>query len=280
MKYWILGAGGQLGQELVHLTEQKELDVQAYTSQKLDITNLDLLLAKAQQEKPDVILDAAAYTKVDLAEDDGKVLNWQVNAVGTQNLVKISQAINAKLVYVSTDYVFDGSSTDEYTEDALVKPQNEYGRAKLAGEFAILNADIDAYIVRTSWVFGQYGNNFVYTMQRLAKQHKRLTIVDDQIGRPTWTKTLAQFMLHLIQVEAAYGVYHLSNDNSASWFEFAQQILKDVDVEVAPITSAEFPQKAYRPKNSVMSLAKAKATGFNIPTWQEALEEFMANENK
>ncbi|CAH0419127.1 dTDP-4-dehydrorhamnose reductase [Periweissella ghanensis] len=280
MKYWILGASGQLGQELVHLTKENGLDVKAYTSQELDITNLELLLATAQKEQPDVILDAAAYTKVDLAEDDGKVLNWQVNAVGTQNLVKISQAINAKLVYVSTDYVFDGTSSDEYTEDALVKPQNEYGRAKLAGEFAILNANIDAYIVRTSWVFGEYGNNFVYTMQRLAKQHKRLTIVDDQIGRPTWTKTLAQFMLHLIQVEAAYGTYHLSNDNSASWFEFAQEILKDVDVEVAPITSAEFPQKAYRPKDSVMSLAKAKATGFNIPTWQEALEEFMDNENK
>lgn len=280
MKFWILGAGGQLGQELVHLSEARGLDVQAFTSKELDITNLDLVLKKAKEEWPDVILDAAAYTKVDLAEDEGKELNWHVNALGTKNLVNVSRLIDAKLVYVSTDYVFDGTSKDEYLEDALVKPQNEYGRAKLAGEFAILNSDVKAYIVRTSWVFGEYGNNFVYTMQRLAKQHPRLTIVADQFGRPTWTKTLAEFMLHLIEVEAEYGVYHLSNDNTASWFEFATQILADVDVEVAPITSDEFPQKAYRPKNSVMSLAKAKATGFEIPTWQDALSQFLNNTNK
>lgn len=276
MKMWIVGANGQLGQELQRLLANTEYDVQAFTSSGLDITDSEKLLALAEAQRPDVIFDAAAYTKVDMAEDEGLARNWQVNALGTQNLAKVAEKIDAKLVYVSTDYVFDGTYEGEYSEDALVKPQNEYGRAKLAGEFAILNSHAHAYIVRTSWVFGEFGNNFVYTMQRLASQHPKLTIVADQFGRPTWTKTLAEFMLHLIVTEADYGIYQLSNDGSASWYEFAQAILADTDVEVAPITSAEFPQKAYRPKNSIMSLDKAKATGFTIPTWQVALQEFLA----
>ena len=131
------------------------------------------------------------------------------------------------------------------------------------------------YIVRTSWVFGKYGNNFVYTMQRLASSNPRLTIVNDQYGRPTWTKTLAEFITYIVDNNADYGVYHLSNDNSCTWYDFAKEILKDSDVEVAPVTSAEFPQKAHRPKYSIMDLSKAKATGFVIPTWQEALAEFL-----
>lgn len=276
MKCWIVGANGQLGQELQRLLKETKLDVQAFTSKDLDITDGEKVMSLAQQERPAVIFDAAAYTKVDAAEDEGLTRNWEVNAVGTQNLVKAAAKIDAKLLYVSTDYVFDGTSNTEYAEDALVKPQNEYGRAKLAGEYAILNANVKAYIIRTSWVFGEFGNNFVYTMQRLAQQHPQLTIVADQFGRPTWTKTLAEFMLHLVNTEAEYGVYQLSNDNSASWYEFAQAILADVDVDVQPVTSAEFPQKAYRPKNSIMSLDKAKATGFKIPTWQEALTQFLA----
>ncbi|NLT85030.1 sugar nucleotide-binding protein, partial [Leuconostoc sp.] len=132
-----------------------------------------------------------------------------------------------------------------------------------------------AYIVRTSWVFGEFGNNFVYTMQRLAESHPKLTVVNDQLGRPTWTRTLAEFMLHLIAVEATYGIYHLSNDETATWFDFAKEILKDTTVVVEPVTSAEFPQKAYRPKHSVMNLEKAKATGFEIASWRETLALFL-----
>lgn len=279
MKYWIVGANGQLGRELERLLADSEDDVQAFTSQGLDITDSKKLMSLAQVERPDVIFDAAAYTKVDMAEDEGLERNWAVNARGTQNLAKTAAAISATLVYISTDYVFDGTNDEEYAEDALIKPQNEYGRAKLAGEFAVLNSKANAYIVRTSWVFGEFGNNFVYTMQRLAKQHAKLTIVADQYGRPTWTKTLAEFMKHLIDTNAEYGIYQLSNDGSASWYEFAQAILKDVEVEVEPITSEEFPQKAYRPKNSIMSLAKAKATGFKIPSWQDALKDFLTEIN-
>ena len=217
-----------------------------------------------------------AYTKVDLAEDDGRELNWQVNVDGTKNVADVAKLYEAKLVAVSTDYVFGGTNEGEYFESDAVNPQNSYGRAKLAGELAVTESGADAYIVRTSWVFGEFGNNFVYTMQRLAATHPKLTVVNDQLGRPTWTRTLAEFMLHLVEVKVAYGIYHLSNDDIATWFDFAREILKDTDVEVAPVTSAEFPQKAYRPKHSVMSLEKAKATGFEISTWREALGEFLA----
>ena len=183
--------------------------------------------------------------------------------------------VGAKVVAVSTDYVFDGTQNNDYVETDPVNPQNAYGRAKLAGELAVTESGVDAYIVRTSWVFGEFGNNFVYTMQQLATTHPRLTVVNDQLGRPTWTRTLAEFMLHLVDVKATYGVYHLSNTGTTTWFDFAREILKNMDVEIAPVTSAEFPQKAYRPRHSVMSLDKAESTGFEILNWREALNAFL-----
>ncbi len=221
------------------------------------------------------MLHAAAYTKVDLAEDEGRAMNWQVNVTGTKNIADAAKQYGAKLVAVSTDYVFDGLNVGEYRETDPVNPRNAYGRAKLAGELAVTESGAAAYIVRTSWVFGEFGNNFVYTMQRLAEIHPKLTVVNDQLGRPTWTRTLAEFMLHLIAVEATYGIYHLSNDETATWFDFAKEILKDTAVAVEPVTSTEFPQKAYRPKHSVMNLEKAKSTEFEIPSWREALKQFL-----
>ncbi|MBC9722869.1 dTDP-4-dehydrorhamnose reductase [Leuconostoc mesenteroides] len=276
MKFLITGANGQLGQELQKLLRERGLDFVAFDSKQLDITNSAAVLSAFEQEQPDIVLHAAAYTKVDLAEDDGRELNWQVNVDGTKNVADAAKLYEAKLVAVSTDYVFDGTNEGEYLESDAVNPQNAYGRAKLAGELAVTESGADAFIVRTSWVFGEFGNNFVYTMQRLAATHPKLTVVNDQLGRPTWTRTLAEFMLHLVDTKAAYGIYHLSNDGIATWFDFAREILKDTDVEVAPVTSAEFPQKAYRPKHSVMSLKKARATGFEISTWREALGEFLA----
>ncbi|AEJ30762.1 dTDP-4-dehydrorhamnose reductase [Leuconostoc sp. C2] len=275
MKFLITGANGQLGQELQKLLRERQLDFVAFDSKQLDITNHENVLSVFEQEKPDVVLHAAAYTKVDLAEDDGRALNWQVNVDGTKNVADATKLIGAKLVAVSTDYVFEGTSNDEYHETDAVNPQNAYGRAKLAGELAVIESGVAAYIVRTSWVFGEFGNNFVFTMQRLAETHPKLTVVNDQLGRPTWTRTLAEFMLHLIDVKSNYGIYHLSNEGTATWFDFAREILKDTTVEVAPVTSAEFPQKAYRPRHSVMNLDKAKATGFEIPNWETVLQEFL-----
>lgn len=275
MKFLITGANGQLGQELQKLLRERALDFVAFDSKQLDITNRVAVLAAFEKEQPDVVFHAAAYTKVDLAEDEGRELNWQVNVDGTKNVADAAEQYGAKLVAVSTDYVFDGTKNNDYVETDAVSPQNAYGRAKLAGELAVTESGADAYIVRTSWVFGEFGNNFVYTMQRLSATHPKLTVVNDQLGRPTWTRTLAEFMLHLINVKATYGIYHLSNEGTTTWFDFARKILKDIDVEVTPVTSAEFPQKAYRPRHSVMSLEKAEATGFEILNWREALEAFL-----
>lgn len=274
MKYLVVGAKGQLGQELTKLLREQQAEFVGLDASELDITNREQVFQIFTAEQPDVILDAAAYTAVDAAEDEGRELNWQVNETGSINLADAAKAIQATLVFISTDYVFGGTKETAYLETDAVGPKNEYGRAKLAGEQAIQASGVPYYIVRTSWVFGEFGHNFVYTMQKLGQKFERITVVSDQKGRPTWTRTLAEFMLHLIQVQADQGIYNLSNDGVATWFDFAQEILRHEQVEVVPVSSAEYPTKAYRPANSVLSLAKAKATGFKIPTWQEALHQF------
>lgn len=275
-KILIIGANGQLGTELRHLLDECGIEYAARDAKDMDITDRETVDKQLNQLKPEVIYHCAAYTAVDKAEDEGKEINWKVNEDGTCNLAEAAAKIGAKLVYLSTDYVFDGTKTSEYEVDDPTNPKNEYGKAKLAGEKAIQAAMNDYYIIRTSWVFGKYGKNFVYTMLRLAKDHDRLTVVDDQVGRPTWTRTLAEFMTYLVDHDCEYGVYQLSNEDSCSWYEFASEILKDKDVEIAPVTSEEYPQRAYRPRHSVMSLKKTEATGFVIPTWQDALRQFLA----
>ncbi|ADJ40751.1 dTDP-4-dehydrorhamnose reductase [Limosilactobacillus fermentum] len=273
----ITGATGQLGSELRNLLDERNVAYDAFDSHGLDITDEETVMSKVEELQPKVIYHCAAYTAVDNAEDQFKAANWQVNETGTQNIAQAAKKVGALLVYVSTDYVFDGINPGEYKEDDPTNPKNEYGKAKLAGEEIVKQTLDNYYIVRTSWVFGKYGRNFVYTMLRLAKDHDRLTVVNDQFGRPTWTRTLAEFITHLVDTKSPYGTYQLSNDDSCSWYEFAKEILVDKDVEVAPVTSEEYPQKAYRPRHSIMSLEKAKATGYKIPTWQEALKAFMSD---
>ena len=273
----ITGSNGQLGTELCHLLDERNISYTATDSAEMDITDRDAVDAVFQAVKPTFVFHCAAYTAVDKAEDEGKELDEKINVAGTKNIAEAAEAAGAVLVYISTDYVFDGTNAGEYPVDAETNPKNEYGRTKLAGEQLVQSICSNYYIIRTSWVFGQYGHNFVYTMRRLAETYPTLTVVSDQVGRPTWTRTLAEFMMHVMESKPATGIYHLSNDNSCSWYEFACEILKDFDVEVKPVTSEEYPQKAYRPKHSVMDLSKAKATGFAIPTWQEALASFVKN---
>ena len=277
MTILITGSKGQLGMELRKLLDEKGMNYTATDSGEMDITNKTAVDAFFQKVNPTLVFHCAAYTAVDKAEDEGKDLNEKVNAIGTKTIAEAAEAHGAVMVYISTDYVFDGNNSKEYTEIDQANPQNEYGRMKYEGEQWVQNICSKYYIIRTSWVFGEFGNNFVYTMLRLGKTHPILTVVDDQFGRPTWTRTLAAFMLHLLDTNAAYGVYHLSNDGSCSWYEFAREILKNHNVEVKPVTSAEYPQKAYRPKHPIMDLSKAKATGFQIPTWEEALSQFVAS---
>ncbi|WP_430608267.1 dTDP-4-dehydrorhamnose reductase [Enterococcus sp. DIV2379] len=277
----LTGGNGQLGTELRHLLDEKGLNYVSTDAQEMDITDEKATLAFIQELKPTVIYHCAAYTAVDKAEDEGKELDEKINVNGTENVAKAAKAVGAKFVYISTDYVFDGTKKEGvYKETDTPNPQNEYGRTKLLGEQAVKDLLDEYFIIRTSWVFGKYGHNFVYTMKRLAQTHPRLTVVDDQYGRPTWTRTLAEFMVYIIENNADYGIYHLSNDNSCSWYEFAKEILKETDVEVAPVTSAEYPQKAKRPQYSVLDLTKAKNTGFVIPTWEEALADMTASFEK
>lgn len=276
-KYMITGIKGQLGTELSKLMDEKGLEYVGFDATDLDITDRDLVANKVSELKPEIIFHCAAYTAVDNAEDDGKDANWLVNVNGTKNVADAANEVGATLVYISTDYVFDGTNAGEYNVDDATNPQNEYGLAKLAGELAVKSASDNYYIIRTSWVFGEFGKNFVFTMQNLAETHDELTVVNDQTGRPTWTRTLAEFMLYLVQNDEEHGVYHLSNDNTATWYDFATEILKDTDTKVVPVDSSAFKQKAHRPEHSIMNLDKAKATGFNIPTWQEALALFQAS---
>lgn len=274
-KILITGANGQLGSELRNLLDERGVAYDAFDSKGLDITDKQAVSAKFDALKPEVVYHCAAYTAVDNAEDEGKQANWQVNEDGTRNVAEATKRVGAKMVYISTDYVFDGTNPNEYPVDAPTNPKNEYGKAKLAGEQAVKETLDDYYIIRTSWVFGKYGKNFVYTMLRLAKDHDKLTVVDDQFGRPTWTRTLAEFMTYLVDNDQPFGTYQLSNEGSCSWYEFASEILKDKDVEVAPVTSEAYSQKAYRPRHSIMSLDKAEDTAFKILSWQDALEQFL-----
>ena len=273
----LTGGNGQLGTELRHLLDEKGVEYVSTDAKKMDITDAQATMDYITNLKPTVIYHCAAYTAVDKAEDEGKALDEKINVDGTRNVALAAKEVGATLVYISTDYVFDGKLKDgEYAVDAPINPLNEYGRTKALGEKAVQEIMDDYYIIRTSWVFGKYGHNFVFTMQKLAETRDELTIVNDQFGRPTWTRTLAEFMYFVIDQKAPFGIYHLSNDNACSWYEFAKEILKDTDVKVLPVTSEQFPQKATRPQYSVMDLSKAKALGFHILTWQEALQGMLA----
>lgn len=272
----ITGAKGQLGSELTNLLKQQNIDFIAYDSQEMDITDFDKTLSIIKDIKPSVVYHCAAYTAVDLAEDEGKEMNYLVNVDGTKNVAQACKEVGATLVYISTDYVFDGKIRENpYIETDKTSPINEYGKAKLFGEQAVQEILNNYYVIRTSWVFGEYGNNFVYTMQKLAKTHDKLTVVNDQVGRPTWTKSLAEFMTYLVQNNCEYGTYHFSNDDTCTWYEFAQEILKDDNVTISPVTSEQFITKAKRPEYSIMDLGKAKSTGYEIISWRKALKEML-----
>ena len=274
----ITGAKGQLGTELRYLLDERGVDYVAADVEEMDITDSEKVEAFFAEVKPTIIYHCAAYTAVDAAEDEGKELNYKINVTGTENIANAAAKYDAILVYISTDYVFEGQKPVglELEVDEPANPQTEYGRTKRLGEEAVEKYAGKFYTVRTAWVFGNYGKNFVFTMQNLAETRDSLGVVNDQFGRPTWTRTLAEFMTHLVETKQEFGYYHLSNDSETgiSWYDFAKEILKDKDVTVNPVSSDQFPAKAKRPLNSTMSLAKAKATGFVIPSWQDALEAF------
>lgn len=276
MKILVTGVTGQLGHDV--MLELQSRGHEAIGAARKDFSLIDFKAARAFVERthPDAIIHCAAYTAVDRAEDE-KDICMITNGGATRALAAAAKDIGAKFVYLSTDYVFPGTGETPYETDALKGPTNAYGLSKLAGETAVQELLTAYFIVRISWVFGVNGKNFVKTMLRLAEDHDALTVVDDQIGSPTYTKDLARLLVDMVESEK-YGVYHATNEGFCSWAEFAAEIFRQAGerVTVTPVPSSAYPTKAARPKNSRLSKAALDAAGFSrLPTWQDALQRYL-----
>lgn len=275
-KVMVTGGHGQLGTEITLMLKDKGCDVYGLGRDELNITDLDQVRRQIRALKPDVVIHTAAYTNVDQAEAD-RDSAFLVNAYGTRNVAIASEEIGAKLVYVSTDYVFNGEKDGAYGEFDTPSPLGVYGQSKFAGEQFVRDFHSKFFIVRTSWVYGKYGHNFVKTMLKLAAEHDALKVVNDQRGCPTYTKDLAEKIIELIGTDQ-YGVYHVSNSGSCTWYEFARAIfeISGTDVHVAPVTTEEFPRPAARPKNSVFDHMALRLNGFeDVRHWKDGLSDFL-----
>ncbi|MBJ8006839.1 dTDP-4-dehydrorhamnose reductase [Bacillus cereus] len=278
MKVLVTGAKGQLGQDIVKLLEEQTWKVFAFGREELNITDEKQVNEKVLLIQPDIIIHTAAYTQVDQAESDEEAA-FNVNAEGTKYLAQAAEKIGAKFCYVSTDYVFDGTKNDPYKTDDQTNPQTVYGKSKLAGEQYTQQYCSKYFIVRTSWVFGLYGNNFVKTMIRLAEEKDELGVVSDQLGSPTYTTDLALFIIGLVKT-SKYGIYHASNSGVCSWYEFAKEIFKQSkkNIIVKPLSTKEFPRPAQRPAYSVLDQNKITEQGLTVlPNWKEALERYLSH---
>ena len=276
MKVLVTGASGQLGYDVCKVLDTRKIEYYAPALEELDITNRPMALDILRECHPDAVIHCAAYTAVDKAEDEPEKC-WIINVDGTRNLAEGCKEINAKLLYISTDYVFEGTGNQFNEVDAPVNPQNVYGMSKLAGELVVKSLLEKYFIVRTSWVFGKNGNNFVKTMLRLAETMAEVSVVCDQIGSPTYTADLAPLLCDMVQTEK-YGVYHATNGGVCSWAEFAEEIfrLTGKNVRVRAIPTREYLTKAIRPLNSRISKAKLLAAGFaQLPDSLEALERYL-----
>ena len=271
MKILITGGQGQLARALTDLF-QKSDTVFAWDIGELDFTEHVMTLEKVGQLNPDLIIHCGAFTDVRGCELDPSKA-YLVNSLGTRNIALAARALRAKLVYISTDYVFDGQKTSPYLEFDRVNPLNIYGRSKLAGEQIIQSLVKEYYIVRTAWLYSEIGNNFLQTMLTLAEKNYEVAVVCDQWGTPTYTKELAQGILKIISAPF-YGVYHVSNSGSCSWYEFAQQIftLTGSNVTIKPVPAKEYGDVVARPRYSVLANFNLEQTyGYLLSPWQEAL---------
>ena len=272
MKILVTGATGQLGYDVCHVLLQRGIKHKGVSSADFDITSKESTQAFLENYQPDAVIHCAAYTKVDLAEDEPERCMC-VNANGTRNIALACRECGAKMMYISTDYVFSGTGSTPWETDAPTEPLNVYGRSKLAGELAVRELLERYFIVRTSWAIGEHGNNFVKTMLRLAENHNSLSVVDDQIGSPTFTADLAPLMCGMIATEQ-YGVYHATNEGFCSWAELAEAVFRFAgkNVTVHPVSTEEYGAKALRPKNSRLSKASLDAGGFaRLPGWEDSL---------
>jgi dTDP-4-dehydrorhamnose reductase len=276
----VTGANGQLGQAIQFVAgNYPNINFVFCSSSDLDITNKENCEFIFNKEKPDFCINAAAYTAVDKAESEPEKAEL-INVIGAKNLAETCKEFNAKLIHISTDFVFDGSKNEPYNETDLPNPKGIYGQTKLDGEIAIQEV-FDAYfIIRTSWVYSQFGNNFMKTMLRLASERTSLSIVNDQIGTPTNAVDLAECLVTIITEHSKlntehYGIYNFSNEGQCSWFDFAKKIfeINQVKIDVTPIPTTQFPTPAERPKYSVLDKTKIKtAFGIEINPWEQSIE--------
>ncbi|NLL50320.1 MAG: dTDP-4-dehydrorhamnose reductase [Eubacteriaceae bacterium] len=275
VKVLLTGTSGQLGKEIKERLKELNIAVIATFRNDFDITSRESVRTFFLKEKPDIIVHCAAYTAVDQAETE-RELCYSINAEGTKNIAEVAKEIDATLVYVSTDYVFDGESPEPYLPNEKTKPVNYYGLTKEQGEKIVANLLDKYFIVRTSWLYGD-GKNFVKTMLKLSQEQQTIRVVNDQVGTPTYTKDLANLIVEMIQT-TKYGIYHGVNEGYCSWYDFAVEIFKEANIaiKVEPILSAEYITKAKRPNNSRLSTENLTKNGFQkMPTWQNALKRYL-----
>lgn len=281
MRYLITGYKGQLGYDIEReLRAQGETDVIACDKEELDITDREATLEYIERAKPDVIFHCAAWTAVDKAEEMEEAC-YKVNVEGTRNIVDASIKVGAKIIYMSTDYIFDGTKDGIYTEEDEVNPQSVYGRTKYEGEMEV-RRNPNHFITRISWVFGINGNNFIKTMLNLSDRFKTLNVVDDQIGSPTYTVDLAKLLVQMSKTDK-FGTYNATNEGYVSWAEFAEYIFEiaNKNVQVNHVSTEEYLEimgtvQAYRPRNSRLSKDKLEESGFGrLPAWQDATERYI-----
>lgn len=272
----VTGANGQLGSEMRRLGEISPNEYIFTDVAELDITDKDAVIAFTQQNNINVIVNCAAYTNVDKAEDDEAIAEL-INATAVRNLAEAAKSVDATLFHVSTDYVFGSEGNTPRTEDMPLNPLGAYGRTKLHGEQAIAEVGAKAIIIRTAWLYSEYGNNFLKTMLRLTKEKETLNVVFDQVGTPTYAGDLAMTIFSIIEGDyynGNEGVYHFSNEGVCSWYDFAQEISTAMGhkCQISPCHSNEFPSKVTRPPYSVLDKTKIKRTfGVDIPHWRESM---------
>ena len=289
MKFFVTGVGGQLGHDVMNEllkrgyegvgSDMQEACDLAAPYMSLDITDRNAVEKAITDVNPDAVIHCAAWTAVDMAEDDENVAKVRaVNAGGTKNIADVCKKLNCKMTYISTDYVFDGQGTRPWEPDDERHPLNVYGQTKYEGELAVEELVEKFFTVRIAWVFGVNGKNFIKTMLRIGKERGAASVVDDQIGSPTYTYDLARLLVDMIQTDK-YGRYHATNEGLCSWYEFACEIFRaaGMDVKVTPVHSDEYPAaKAKRPMNSRMSKEKLTENGFErLPEWKDAVARYL-----
>ena len=276
MKVLVTGVKGQLGYDVVKDLEKRGHQPIGVDRDEMDLMDNEAIRTFIMNLRPEAIIHCAAYTAVDKAEEEPE-LCYQINAESVKVIAECTRELDAKLVYISTDYVFDGTKDGEYVETDLPNPISVYGSSKFRGGQYIQTILEKYYIARTSWVFGINGHNFIKTMRRLGTECESLTIINDQVGSPTYTQDLAPLLVDMVETDK-YGIYHVTNEGFCSWYEFANEIFKQSGIEVKtnPITTDQYPTAAARPLNSRLNKDKLKKAGFRtLPLWRQAVQQYI-----